>query len=39
MYASLFPIAIGVNPQVSVMALATLVASRMQDHVRRVSVA
>jgi choline dehydrogenase-like flavoprotein len=37
--ASLFPSAIGVNPQVSVMALATLVASRMQDQVRRVSVA
>ena len=37
--ASLFPSAIGVNPQVSVMALATLVASRMQDHIRRQRVA
>jgi long-chain-alcohol oxidase len=33
--ASLFPTAIGANPQVTIMALATLVASRMQDAVRR----
>jgi choline dehydrogenase-like flavoprotein len=37
--ASLFPSAIGVNPQVTVMALATLVAMRMQDGVRRRRVA
>ena len=33
--ASLFPSAIGVNPQVTIMALATLVASRMADDVRK----
>jgi len=37
--ASLFPSAIGANPQVTVMALATLVASRLQDDVRRRRVA
>jgi long-chain-alcohol oxidase len=37
--ASLFRSAIGANPQVTVMALATMVASRMQDAVRRQRVA
>ncbi len=32
--ASLFPSAIGVNPQITIMALATLIASRIADGKR-----